>query len=395
VSVTARAAILRRFGGEQEIAEIALRDPLEGEVLVAISAAGVCHSDVGQADGEWEFPLPAVLGHEGAGIVEAVGPGVSSVSPGDRVLLSLAPGCGVCRHCLAARPILCQEALAAMGEGRLITGPSPIDEGGEPVAAYSLLACFAERVVVAERSVIPIPPDVPMEVAAVIGCAVITGVGAAIETLRPAPGTRGLVIGAGGVGVNALLGARVAGAAEVVVVDPAPARREIALSFGASHTSDSRDGTAAARLREDASREGFDWSIVTVGRPDAITLGIQAIRPGGTACIVGLAPQGALVPVDMLDLVTYERSIVGSAYGTITPQLLIPRILDLYRAGVLPLERLISDRFGLAQINDAFALSREAGGLRSVLHIAAESPGPKPGPRRAELRQPTEQEELS
>src|SRR5579872_1238456 len=294
---SARAAVLHAFGQGHEISEVSLRDPGPGEVLVAVAAAGVCHSDVGQADGEWEHPLPAVLGHEGAGVVEATGPGVARVSPGDRVVLNLAPGCGVCRHCMEGRPIRCQAALAAMSAGRLTTGPSPITLGSLPVAAYSLLACFAERAVVAEASVIPIPDEMPAEVAAVLGCAVITGVGAAIETLKVPAGSRGAVVGAGGVGICAILGAQVAGAAEIIAIDPASARREQALAFGATQTLDPTATGIAEALVRDAPLRGVDWSIVTTGQPDAIALGIQAVRPGGTACIVGLAPQDTPVPL--------------------------------------------------------------------------------------------------
>jgi Zn-dependent alcohol dehydrogenase len=371
---SAVAAVLRSFGAPHDIETVSLRDPGEGEVMVQISAAGICHSDVGQADGEWDFPLPAVLGHEGAGVVERIGPGVTTVSPGDQVILSLAPGCGTCRHCLAGRPIRCQVSLAAMAAGRLTTGPSPIRLGRQQVAAYSLLSCFAERAVVAERSAVPVPPGVPADVGALIGCAVITGVGAAIETLRVPAGSRGAVIGAGGVGLSAVLGARLAGAAAIVAVDPAPGRRAAALALGATDAIDAADQVRCAGLRDAAPAEGFDWSIVTVGRPEAIGLGVESVRPGGTACIVGLAPQGTPVPVDMLGLVTYERTIIGSAYGSVSPQVLIPRLAGLYRAGRLPLDQLISDRYPLKHIDQAFARSREAAGLRCVLQITGDGP---------------------
>jgi Zn-dependent alcohol dehydrogenase len=369
---SARAAVLRSFGAPHTVEHISLRDPGEGEVGVLISAAGICHSDVGQADGEWDLPLPAVLGHEGAGIVEQIGPGVTSVSVGDHVILNLAPGCATCPHCLDGRPIRCQISLAAMAKGQLTTGPSPIRIDGRPVSTYSLLSCFAERTVVAERSVIPVPPSIPAEVGAVIGCAVITGVGAAIETLKIPSGSRGVVIGAGGVGLSAILGARLARAGDIVALDPAAGRRAAALEFGATGAIDTSDELRCAELREAAPSEGFDWSIVTVGRPEAIGLGIESVRPGGTACIVGLAPQDTPVQVDMLDLVTYERTIVGSAYGSASPQALIPRLAELYLLGQLPLDQLITDRYSLYQIDDAFARSRNAAGVRGILQITGD-----------------------
>ncbi len=249
-----RAAVLRSFREPQRVEDVQLRDPRAGEVLVQIVAAGICHSDVGQADGEWSFPLPAVLGHEGAGVVEAVGPGVASVVPGQRVLLNMAPGCGCCRHCLVGRPILCQEALDAMIAGGLTTGPTPIsDVHGDGVSTYALLGCFAEHAVVAERSMLPLPDDIPAEVAAVVGCAVITGVGAAIETLRVEAGSRGCVIGCGGVGVNAIQGAHICGAAEIVAIDPSPDRRKAATLFGATSELDSSDAEATAELLDAGS----------------------------------------------------------------------------------------------------------------------------------------------
>jgi Zn-dependent alcohol dehydrogenase len=309
-----------------------------------------------------------VLGHEGAGIVVDAGPAVT-VERGTRVLLSSAPGCGRCRHCLTGRPILCPESLAAMGEGWLTTGRSPISQDGEPIAAYSLLARFADHAVVAERNVIPLPDDVPDEVGALVGCAVITGVGAAIESIEVPAGSRGAVIGAGGVGVNAIQGARARGATAVLAVDPSQERLEWARRFGATQLLDAGDDDGLAALKAAAPRDGLDWTIVTIGHPGAMRLGVELLRPGGTAAMVGLAPQGQPVPVDMLELVTYERRVVGSAYGTLSPRLLVPRILDLYRAGAIKLDELVADRFALDDINEAFDTARAARGLRSVLRF--------------------------
>jgi S-(hydroxymethyl)glutathione dehydrogenase / alcohol dehydrogenase len=363
-----RAAVLREFGAPQRVEEVRLRRPGPHEALVRITVAGVCHSDVGQADGEWDLPLPAVLGHEGAGVVEEVGSDVA-IEPGTRVLLTSAPGCGRCRHCLGGRPILCQDSLEAMVDGRLTTGTSPISQNGEAIGAYSLLACFSNHAVVAERSLIELPDDIPDEVGALVGCAVVTGVGAAIASIEVPAGSRGAVIGAGGVGVNAIQGARARGATGVVAIDVSEERLQWAQRFGATELLHARDENRLAALRAGAPRQGFDWTIVTVGDTGAMALGIDLLRPGGTTAIVGLAPQGRPVPVDMLDLVTYERRVVGSAYGTLDPTLLVPRILELYRAGALKLDELVADRFLLADINMAFETARAARGLRSILHF--------------------------
>ena len=287
-----RAAVLRAFGQPQRVEDVELRPPGTGEVRVRILAAGVCHSDVGQALGEWSFPLPVVLGHEGAAIVEEAGTGVG-IAVGTRVVLNLAPGCGACAHCHGGSPIRCQVSLAAMGQGRLTTGPTPISGGDGPIATYSLLSCFAERAVVAARSLIPIPDDVPAAVAALVGCAVITGLGAAIASIDVAAGSRGAVIGAGGVGVNAIQGARIRGASEILALDPSPERRELAGRFGATRAVDVLDSDVVEGMRAAAPTHGLDWTIVTVGNVDAMRLGVELLRPGGTAAIVGLAPRAS------------------------------------------------------------------------------------------------------
>jgi S-(hydroxymethyl)glutathione dehydrogenase / alcohol dehydrogenase len=374
VPVETTAAVLKEFGLPQVVERITVRDPGPGEVLVRLHAAGVCHSDVGQADGDWPFPLPAVLGHEGAGVVAAVGPDVDGVPVGSRVLLSSAPGCGVCPHCAVGRPILCQRSLAAMSAGALTTGGTPLEGAAGPIAAYALLSCFAGHAVVAARSIVPLPDAVSFEVGALIGCAVITGVGAAIATLDIQAGSRGAVIGAGGVGVNAIQGARVRGATTVLALDVAHERLEQGRRFGASDAIDVTDEGRISQLRDAASDDGLDWSIVTVGAADAVRLGFDLVRPGGVVCVVGLLPQDQPVPIDMLDLVTYEKRIVGSAYGSLDPRVLIPRIIDLYLDGRLLLDELVSARLPLEGINDAFELSRRAEGIRPVLMLADGSP---------------------
>jgi S-(hydroxymethyl)glutathione dehydrogenase / alcohol dehydrogenase len=369
VPIETAAAVLRTFAEPQAVERVELRDPGPGEVLVRVFAAGVCHSDVGQADGDWSFPLPAVLGHEGAGVVEALGPGVTGVDVGARVVLSSAPGCGRCDHCIVGRPIRCQRSLAAMTEGVLTTGATPFTGSDGSIAAYSLLSCFSEHVVVAAESAVPLPSGVPADVAALIGCAVITGVGAAVETIEIDAGSRGAVIGVGGVGANALQGARLRGAADILGVDASPERLEQAVRLGATRTLNVQDEDGLDALRRSAAENGVDWAIVTAGTADAVRLGIEITRPGGTTAVVGLMPENQPVPVDMLDVVTYEKRIVGSAYGSLDARLLIPRIVRLYREGRLALDELISARLPLERINDAFELSRRAEGMRPVLTL--------------------------
>jgi len=361
------AAVLHAFGEPHRIEPVELRDPGPQEVLVRVLAAGVCHSDVGQADGEWAFPLPAVLGHEGAGIVEAVGSEVGSVSVGQQVVLNAAPGCGACAHCAAERPIRCQESLDAMTEGRLVTGPTPISGNEGPIATYSLLSCFAAHAIVGESSAIPLPDGVAPDVAALIGCAVITGFGAATETIAVASGSRGAVVGVGGVGVNAIQGARLNGARTIAALDVSPERLENARRFGATETVDTRDDDVVDALRGRARHEGYDWTIVAVGDEAAVRLGVELTRPGGTTVVVGLLPERQPVPIDLLDLVTYEKTILGSAYGSVSPWRLMPRIARLYLEGGLLLDELVTEHLPLEAIDEAFDLSRAGRGLRPVL----------------------------
>lgn len=367
-----RAAVLRAFGQPMEIEPVRLRRPGPHEAIVRVTAAGVCHSDVGQADGEWAAPLPLVLGHEGAGIVEAVGSEVD-IAVGTRVQLNMAPGCGHCRFCSVGRPILCPNALDAMSEARLLTGPSPFsDDSGGPIGTYALLGCFAEHVVVQARSLVPLPDDISDDVGALLGCAVITGVGAAIATIDVPAGSRGAVFGAGGVGAGAIQGAAARGAGTVIAIDPSGERRTRALGLGATHGWGPEDEQIDA-LRADARDVGLDWTIVSVGSTAAIRTAIDVLRPGGVACIVGLTREGDATHVDMLDLVTFEKRIIGSAYGTESPSTLVPRILELQRSGRLDLEGLVGDRVPLEHINEAFVRSRSSEGLRTLVHMSSTS----------------------
>lgn len=367
---TTTAAVLHSFGGTHTIEQVELRPPGPFEALVRISAAGVCHSDVGQADGEWQADLPLVLGHEGSGVVEAVGPGVA-VPVGTRVVLNMAPGCGACTECSQGRPILCQLALDAMSQGRLLTGPTPIKGSAGPVGTYALLGCFAQHAIVQARSLIPLPDHVPDSVGALIGCAVITGLGAAIGSIDIAAGSRGAVFGAGGVGVNAIQGARARGASEIIAVDPSEQRRELSRRFGATDVVDSADAERIAAYATDARHHGLDWTIASVGNAASMRTAVELLRPGGVACMVGLPREGDDVRIDMLDVVTFEKHIVGSAYGTLAPTVLVPRIVEMYRRGQLLLDELIGDTLPLHSIDEAFALSREAKGLRTIIRMSA------------------------
>ena len=363
-----RAAVLESFGAPFRVTDVTLRPPGPGEALVQIEWAGLCHTDIAQADGEHPHPLPVVLGHEGAGVVAAVGSGVRSVAKGDRVVFNLAPECGTCRYCLRGYPAHC---LRWPGEGRLSTGSSPISSSSGSVATYAGSSCFASHAVVAASSLITLPDEVPLDIGAVIGCAVITGFGAAVNASQIRPGSRGAVIGGGGVGVASIQAARVLGASEVTVVDPVAERRAGAVASGATGELDPGDDRAVGQLERLSGSEGWDWAIVAAPSVSAIDLALRLLAPLGNVVVVG-SPPGEIA-VSVRDLVPAEKTIRGSTYGSGRPQAIVEQIVALYRAGMLDLDALISHRVPLDDINEAVRMSRSAEGLRVLLSCAAES----------------------
>jgi S-(hydroxymethyl)glutathione dehydrogenase/alcohol dehydrogenase len=369
VSIVIRAAILERTGARLEVSELDLAPPGPEEVLVRLYASGVCHSDLNAIDGTAETRCPAVLGHEGAGVVESVGPG-GRLQVGTHVALSWMPSCGRCEECLRALPHLCRTVWSAMGHGGLLDGTPRLSRGGEPVYHYSLLSTFAERAVVPERCCIPIPADVPFDVAGLVGCAVTTGLGAVWNTASVRPGDRVAVIGCGGVGLSAVMGAVVAGADPVVAVDLAPGKLETAVSLGATGTVEwaGSPGETAERIREQ-SGGGVDYAIEATGRPEAARAAFLATRARGAAVLVGIPRADADVSLPALAIPRLERRVLGSIYGSSRPERDFPTILSLYRRGLLPLDRLVSHRLPLDRVEDAFALMGSGEALRVVLDL--------------------------
>ena len=366
-----RAAVLERTGGPMTVTELDLAAPGAGEVLVRLHASGVCHSDQNAIDGTSETRCPAVLGHEGAGVVEAVGPGVKRVAVGDHVALSWAPSCGECAECLRELPQLCSTAWPAMGTGGLLDGTTRLSRDGEPVYHYSFISSFAEACVLPERSCVPIPRDVPFAVAGLVGCAVTTGVGAVWRTAGVRPGDRVAVIGCGGVGLSAVLAAAAAGAGSILAVDVNPQKLVDAEGFGATGGvlwAGSPEETAAAVV--DASGGGVDYAIEATGRTDAMLTAFLSTRPRGAAVLIGIPREDAILPLPALSIPRMERRVLGSLYGSSRPERDFVVILDLYRRGVLPLDRLISHRLGLDELDQAFELMRSGEALRVVLDLA-------------------------
>ena len=365
-----RAAVLEQTGGPHHVQELDLAPPGPNEVLVRLQASGVCHSDFNAIDGTAETRCPAVLGHEGAGVVEAIGPGVTRVEVGDHVALSWTPSCGQCVECLRDLPQHCAAAWPAMAAGGLLDGTSRLSRDGEPVYHYSLLSTFAEACVVSERSCIPIPRDVPFDVAGLVGCAVSTGVGAVWRTAQVRPSDRVAVIGCGGVGLSALMAAVAVGAEPVIAVDAAPNKLDVAQSFGATTGvlwAGSAEETAEA-VRE-ASGGGVDYAIEATGRPEAMLAAFLSTRARGAAVLIGIPRADAVLTLPALSIPRLERRILGSIYGSTRPERDFAHTLDLYRSGRLPLDRLVSHRLPLDDVDAAFALMRSGEALRVVLDL--------------------------
>ena len=367
-----RAAVLEAVGAELEVVEVELAPPQTREVLVRLHATGVCHSDWNAVDGTAPTRCPAVLGHEGAGVVEAVGGDVTRVRVGDHVALSWAPSCGVCTECLRDLPWLCSTAWPAMATGGLLDGTTRLSRDGEPVFHYSFLSTFAEACVVPERCCVPIPGDVPFEIAGLVGCAVTTGVGAVWRTAGVRPGDRVAVIGCGGVGLSALMAAVAVGAEPVVAVDAMSEKLAVAKDFGAT-AGVAWAGTAeeTAEAVREASGGGVDYAIEATGRPEAMLAAVLSTRPRGAAVLIGIPREDAVVPLPALTMPRMERRVLGSIYGSSRPERDFPATLDQWRAGRLPLERLVSHRLRLDEVGRGFELMQNGSAVRVVLDLTS------------------------
>jgi NDMA-dependent alcohol dehydrogenase len=362
-----RAAILRGLDEPMSVEDVELGAPGPGEVEVRLVAAGVCHSDWNVVTGATANPLPAVLGHEGAGVVESVGEGVDSVKKGDHVILSWLPACGRCYYCSRGRQVLCDEAMADMFRGTLPGGTLRLSQNGDPLHHYSYLSAFAERCIVPEGCCVRIRDDAPLDVAALVGCAVMTGYGAAVTRAGIRPGETIAVFGAGGVGLSAIMGSRLAGASGIVAIDPFPFRRQAAIELGATHALDPQEDDLIALLHDLTDGRGADAAIDSAGVPGVLAQAYSAVRRGGTVVAVGLPPEGAVAELPASDLAREEKVITGSFYGSCSPQVDMPMVLDLYMQDDLPLDRLISRSYPLEEINDAFAAMNAGEVARAVI----------------------------
>jgi NDMA-dependent alcohol dehydrogenase len=362
-----RAAVLREVNDPFSVEDVELSGPGPGEVELRIAAAGVCHSDWNVVTGATANPLPVVLGHEGAGVVTAVGPGVESVTAGDHVILSWLPACGRCYYCSRGRYVLCDVAMEDMFRGTLPGGALRLSQNGTPLFHYSYLSAFAERCIVPEGCCVRVRDDAPLEIAALVGCAVMTGYGAAVLRAEAAPGSVVAVFGAGGVGLSAVMGATLAGADAVVAIDPVYFRRRMALELGATHALDPSSDDVVAALRDLTEGRGADIALDTAGAPGVVAQSYAAVRRGGTVVAVGLPPEGLTADLPAADLPREEKVVTGSFYGSCNPPIDMPKVIDLYMEGRLPLDRLVTRTFPLDEINEAFAAMNAGEVARAVI----------------------------
>ena len=365
-----RGVVLEQTGGPLTVSELELAPPGREEVLVRLRASGVCHSDYNAVDGTSENPCPCVLGHEGAGVVEAIGEGVTRVRIGDHVALSWTPWCGACEECARDLPQLCSTVWPAMGTGGLMDGTPRLSRNGEAVYHYSFLSTFADACVVPERSCIPIDEDIPFDVAALVGCAISTGTGAVWRTAGVQEGDRVAVVGCGGVGLSALLAAVAVGAEPIVAVDAASQKLDIARSFGAT---DTVEWQGSAEATADAVREvsggGVDYAIEATGRPEAMETAFLSTRNRGAAVLIGIPREDAVLSLRALTIPRMERRVLGSIYGSTKAERDFPYALDLFREGRLPLDRLISHRLPLEEAERGFELMHSGDAVRVVLEL--------------------------
>ncbi len=363
----AKAAILFAAGQKLELREVDVEAPKAGEVLIKMAAAGICHSDLNVMTGHLEAPLPVILGHEGAGIVAETGPGVVSVKPGDHVIPLWRLSCGVCEYCSAGRPALCAEGLQIRKTGRLLDGTTRFKFQGEEIKHFAGVSSFSEYSVLPAEAVLKIPEDFPLDRAALLGCGVITGVGAVFNAARVKPGSSVAVFGSGGVGINVIQGAAIAGAEKIIAVDLLANKLEFATRFGATHTVNTGKVNPVETIRGLTDGRGVDYAFEVIGLPATARQAFDCLGKRGMAVVVGIAPTTAEISLPILPLVFEERSLIGSIYGSGRPRIDIPMLINLYRAGRLKLDELLTRRYPFSQINEAYEALERGEGLRSVV----------------------------
>lgn len=364
-----RAAVLTRLGEPLELRDdVVVESPRPGEVRVRMAATGVCHSDLSIRNGVLPIPLPAVLGHEGAGVIEEVGEGVDGLTVGDHVVISWVPQCGACFFCGRGQPQLCVQADAVLFSGGLLDGTPRLRLDGTDLFQMEGVGTFCESTVIPALSAVKVPDDLDLTVAALLGCAVLTGVGAAVNTATIRPGDRVAVVGCGGVGLNIVQGARIAGAGEIIAVDLHPAKLALARTLGATATVEAGALDALARVRDLTDQRGADVAFEAIGAAGTIAQTIDMTRRGGQTVLVGLPGLDTMLSLPaLLGVILAERTISGCWFGSSDVRRDLPRLIHLYRDGDLMLDELVSRRIDLAEVNEAFDAMAEGEVARSVI----------------------------
>ena len=356
-----KAAVIREMGLQQpyaqsrpmSIEEVELAPPQQREVLVQVKAASLCHSDLSTVNADRPRQMPMVLGHEAAGVVVELGPGVDDLAVGDHVVMVFAPSCGECVACKEGHPGRCEPGQKSNGAGTLLGGGMRLSQNGQPVYHHVGVSAFAEYCVVNRGSLVKIDKQLPWDEAAMFGCAVLTGVGAALNTAQVFPGAKVAVVGLGGVGLNAMFGAQVAGASQVVAIDIHDDKLELAKSLGATDVVNARDPDAIQKVKE-ITNGGVDFGLEMAGSVQAMELAYRITRRGGTTVTAGLPHPDHRWPLQHVNLTAEERTVKGSYVGSCVPPRDMPRYIDLYRRGRLPVDRLMSDHIRLEDINEGF-----------------------------------------
>jgi len=362
-----KAAVLYKPKSKFVVEDVDVDEPKKGEVLVRMVAGGVCHSDLHVVKGDLDAPFPIILGHEGAGIVETVGEGVTDFAKGDHVVPIWRASCGQCEWCSGGRPALCDAAMEARNAGCLPAGGSRFHKGSTEIRHWLCVSTFASLSVMSEVSLVKIRKDIDLDKAALVGCGVVTGVGAVTNTARVREGSSVAVIGTGGVGLNVIQGAAMVGAEKIIAVDVFDSKLELAREMGATETVNAKETDPVRRVRELTGGEGVDYSFEVIGVSETADQAVKMLRKRGVAVLVGLGSRKAAVTAKMLPMVMRETTVTGCMYGSARPRQEIPKLIDLYLTGELKLDPLLTRSYPLEEINEAFDALERGENARSVV----------------------------
>ena len=357
-----KAAVCYEFGQPLVIEELEIDPPKPGEVQVELAACAICHSDIHYAEGAWGGTLPAVYGHEAAGLVSAVGPAVTAVEVGDHVVVTLIRSCGHCFYCEQGEPNICETKFALDKEERIRR-----KSDGKPILQGLRTAAFAERVVVDQSQIVRLPREMPLDAASLLACGVITGFGAVTNTAKMPAGSSAAVIGTGGVGLNSVQGARLSGASPIIALDLSDEKLEAAKAFGATHTVNAGREDAVTAVKGLTHERGVDYAFVTVGSINAIEQGLALLRRGGTVVLVGMPAVGETTALEVLEFANNSLRMLGSKMGSTRLRVDMPKLVDHYEQGRLKLDELITNRYPIEEINEAIASVKRGEALRNVI----------------------------